>query len=192
MISGVVTGNEYADLTKQDAHLPQGQTILSGHAPFSVSTDYTALGRTAELSAVRTVVGNDVFYSVLGLPTLVPTEVVFTVNAVERYTTILRYSALTENDKTVYYLNGNPDTSEFLLRLSDDCEITGIDRNGDNVLDAVVAYSYLRGTVASISPLTVSVRDGRYPAVALSGVNGLTQDGECRCLYLGGTYYVLP
>ncbi len=190
--SGVVTGNEFADLTKQDARLPQGQTILSGHAPFSVSTDYTALGRTAELSAVRTVVGNDVFYSVLGLPALVPTEAVFTVNAVDRYTTILRYSTLTANDRTDYYLNGNPDTSEFLLRLGDDCEITGLDRNGDNVLDAVIAYNYQRCTVASIDPLTVSAADGQHPAVALSGVTGLKKDGDCRCLYLGGTYYVVP
>ena len=190
--SGVVTGNEYADLTQKDTRLPQGQTVLSGHAPFNVSTDYTALGRTAELSAVRTVVGNDVFYSVLGLPALVPSEAVFTVNAVDRYTTILRYSTLNTDDRTVYSLNGNPDTAEFLLRLGDDCEITGIDRNGDSVLDAVIAYSYRRGTVASIDPLTVLVEGERHPAAALSGVSGLKQDGDCRCLYLGGTYYVVP
>ena len=190
--SGVVTGNEYADLTRQDARLPQGQTILSGHAPFSVSTDYTALGRTAELSAVRTVVGNDVFYSVLGLPELVPSEVVFTVNSVERYTTILRYSTLTANAKTVYYLDGNADTEEFLLRLGEDCEITGLDRNGDNVLDAVIAFNHLRGVVASEEPLRVSVGSEQHPVVTLDGVGTLRKGSECRCLHLGGVYYVLP
>ena len=190
--SGVVTGNEFADLTRKDGRLEQGRTVLKGHAPFSVSTDYTALGRTAELTAVRTVAGNDVFYSVLGIPALVPTEELFTVNGSEAYASILRYSGVTVGTGTEYYLNGNLDTQDFLIRLNDDCTVTGIDRNGDNVLDAVIAYNYLHGTVASEEPLRVSVPDGQKPAVALGGVSGLTKGQECRCLFLGGNYYIVP
>lgn len=190
--SGVVTGNEFADLTRTDGSLEPGQTALLDHAPFSVSTDYTALGRTAELTAVRTVVGNDVFYSVLGIPSLVPAEEVFSVNGVETYASILRYSGVSVSAETEYYLNGNRDTQDFLIRLGDDCAITGIDRDGNGVLDAVLAYNYLRGTVISEKPLVVSVPDGRETAVAMSGASGLKRGSNCRCLLLGGTYYIVP
>lgn len=189
--SGVVTGNEYADLTQKDACLERGRTVLLGHAPFSVSTDYFALGRTAELTAVRTVVGNDVFYSVLGIPAIVPTEEVFSVNSMEDYASILRYSGVSVNAETEYYLNGNRDSQDFLIRLGEDCVITGIDRDGDSVLDAVLAYNYLSGMIASEEPLRVFAGDGQYPAV-LSGVDSAVKGSECRCLYLGGTYHVVP
>ena len=141
---------------------------------------------------MRTVVGNDVFYSVLGIPALVPTEVVFTVSSESDYITILRYTGVIAGEGTEFYLNGNLDAQDFLIRLGDDCTITGIDRNGDTVLDAVIAYTYLRGTVVSEEPLRVSVPDGQKPAVALGGVSGLTKGQECRCLFLGGNYYIVP
>jgi len=189
--SGVVTGNEYADLTRKDASLERGRTVLLGHAPFSVSTDYSALGRTAELTAVRTVVGNDVFYSVLGLPAIVPTEEVFSVNNLEDYVSILRYSEVSVNEETEFYLNGNRETQDFLIRLSDDCSITGIDRDGNGVLDAVLAYNYLSGMVASEEPLRVFADGGQHPAVLL-GASEIAKGSECRCLHLGGTYYIVP
>ncbi|MBQ3072469.1 MAG: S-layer homology domain-containing protein [Oscillospiraceae bacterium] len=189
--TGVVTGNEYADLTREDACLERGQTVLQGHAPFPVSTGYSALGRTAELTATRTVVGNDVFYNVLGIPAIVPTEEIFSVNGSEAYASILRYANISVNAETEYYLDGNRDSQDFLIRLEEDCVITGIDRDGNGVLDAVLAYNYHRGTVLSAEPLRVFVGDGQYPAV-LCGVDSVTEGGECRCLQLGGTYYIVP
>lgn len=188
--SGVLTGNEYADLTAQDARLADGTSKLAGHTPFKLSTSYTLLGRTVEFYAVRSQSGNDTHYTPIGLPSPSAGETAFTAPSIEGYTTVLQFSQYKTDRNTAYYYNGNASDEGFLGRILEDCSITGIDRNGDLILDVVVAMDFRNGTFTDLDPLTVSAGGVSKPAVLMGGPIAPQLGESVRCFTMGGRYYI--
>ena len=185
--SGILTGNDFADLTVKDSRLPDGTSKLEGHMPFRLSTPYTMLGRTIEFYAVRT----DYGYTPIGLPSLAPGEEAFVATSIDGYTTVLRYSPYKTSRTTEYYYNGNRSDEGFLGQILDDCSITGIDRDGDRMIDVIVAMDFRNGAFTSLEPLTVSAGGNTLPARVLDGSAVTPKLGEVvRCFSMSGMYYI--
>ena len=188
--TGILTGNDMADLTVKGGHLEDGTSKLAGHNVFRVSTPYTMLGRTVELYALRRISGNTVTYTPIGRPTANPTEVAFTANSIDGYLTVLQLSRYQTDGHTVYYYNGDPSDATFLGYIREDCSIMGIDRNGDHVLEAIMAVDFVDGTVSSTAPLQVSSGGKSAEARCLEGAMQPAQGQTVRCLHLGGRYFI--
>ena len=189
--SGVLEANEYADLTEAGGRLEQGKSRLANHAAFDVSTPYEFLGRRVELYAIRTTIGTNNFYTVVGEPHLTDTEQVATVNNEESYLMALRYAAISEQSSTEYYLNGDRTSSDFMAVLEDDCHILVIDRDGDKKLDIVLATNYCQGTVTAAEPLTISSGDQTLAGGFFGEVRPLQPGDTVRCAAVGGRFCVL-
>lgn len=186
---GVLIANEFADLTQQGGALEKGMSKLEGHTAARFSTPYTLLGRTLELTTVRTDVDGETRYLVVGNPSLPGSEETCEAKSSGDYVIVLRYLGYTTDGETQYYLNGDPSDVGFLTQIGEDCVITGIDRNGDKRLDAVVVWNYEQATVRSDAPLQVSVGGTAYDAVSLTD-DAVAVGDAVRCLRIGNICYL--
>ena len=187
---GVLVANEYADLTKAGGALNAGMSKLAGHTAAAFATDYMLLGRTLELTTIRSGEEGETHYTVIGNPSLPGGEETCVATSASDYVIVLRYFGYTTNAATQYYLNGDATNETFLTRLGDDCVITGIDRNGDRVLDAVVTWNYTQGTVRSTEPLQI-LADGSVTDVIALTDEAIAAGDQVRCLKMGGRYYLV-
>ena len=186
---GVLIANEYADLTKAGGALEKGMSKLAGHTAAAFSTDYMLLGRTLELTTIRSNFDGEALYTVIGNPSLPGGEDACVMESARDYVVVLRYLGYTTTAATQYYLNGDATNESFLTQLGSDCIITGIDRDGDKRLDAVVAWNYEQGVINETDPLQVSVDGALHPAEALTSAPVSVGD-SVRCLQMGGKYFL--
>ena len=145
--TGVLTGNEYADLTGSDAKLPAGTTKLAGHKEFAVSSDLSLIGRTVDIYMKDG--------RVVGIPCFVTGELYYTFENAQALSKLLTGGALSMADDVQYYYNYNEAGAEILSRSG--TRFTVIDHDSDMKLDTVLAVSVQEATVISVSPLRVQV-----------------------------------
>lgn len=188
--AGVLEANEFSDLTQTGGKLETGKSRLKGHAAFDVTTPYGFLGRMVEIYAVRITVGAANYYRVIGVPRLTDTETAFTVASEENYLMALRYAGISTGTATEFYYNGDAVGEDFLVLLGDDCVITAVDRNGDKILDAVLATDYVNGTVKSVMPLTISCADTTLPGDWFSEETALKVGDTVRCAAIGNVFWI--
>ncbi|MBQ7566411.1 MAG: S-layer homology domain-containing protein [Oscillospiraceae bacterium] len=182
---GVLMANEYADLSRVGGALEKGMSKLAGHTEAALPTAYTLLGRTLEFYTRRSGADGAVRYTVIGNPSLSAGENTCVATSADDYILVLRYSGYAPRAGTEYYYNGDPTDESFLTRLGSDCTITGVDRDGDKQLDAVVVWDYITGTVQSTAPLRVTVGGVTRDAAALTDAAYKTGDAV-RCLITAG------
>lgn len=180
---GVLMANEFADLTRAGGALDRGMSKLAGHTEAGVPTSYMMLGRTLEFYTRRTDAGGAVRYTVIGNPSLTAGEQTCYATSADDYILVLRYSGYAPRAGTEYYYNGDPTDESFLTRLGSDYTITGVDRDGDRQLDAVVVWDYQTATVTSTNPLRVVSGGAEMAATALTDAK-LTKGDAVRCLVL--------
>lgn len=188
--SGVLEANEFADLTAAGGRLEAGYSRLQGHAAFQVSTPYEFLGRTVEMYTIHDSVGATNYYSVIGIPHLADVDQAFTTQDEQGYLLALRYAGVYANEATEYYLNGDRTGSDLVAKLGADCAITAVDRNGDKLLDAVLASDYEAGTVISAEPLTIACGDRTLPGGFLGEERALQPGESIRCIIAGGVCWI--
>lgn len=188
--AGVLEANEYADLTQKGGKLETGKSRLKGHTAFDVTTPYEFLGRMVEIYAVRITVGAANYYRVIGIPRLTDADKAFTVAGEESYLIALRYAGISTGSGTTYYHNGDLAGEDIVAALGSDCTITAVDRNGDKVLDIVLATDYQSGTVTSTDPLTISSGSSVLPGGWISEETAVSVGDTVRCAAIGGVFWV--
>jgi len=145
--TGVMTGNECADLTTDGGTLEAGTTKLAGHKAFQVSSDLSLLGRTV-----------DIFVrdgSVVGLPCAAAGEVAHTFSQADNMAATLATTGYRTTAETEYYSNFDRADAGILDELPAGALVTVIDHTGDQKIDVVLVTSFEKATVAGASPLTV-------------------------------------
>ena len=145
--TGVLTGNEYADLTTYDGKLAQGVTKLAGHKEFAVSSDLSLLGRNVDIYVKDG--------RVVGMPCAVSGELSYTLASAAELSSMLSSGAFGMDADAAYYYNFNEAGSDIVTRTG--ARITVIDHDGDLKFDTVLVNTCQEGTVTSVSPLRVSV-----------------------------------
>ena len=167
--TGVVTGNECADLISAGSALAPGMTKLAGHKEFAVSSDANLLGRTVDLFVKNG--------KVVGLPCVLISEISHTFTSAQDMEKVLADTDYQMTADTQYYWNFDPADASMLQSLPADVRITVIDRTGDQRIDTVLAYSCETAVVSAVSPLTVRLA-GKETAVVPFSSSDLFAPGE--------------
>ena len=155
--TGVLTGNECADLTESGQALNAGQTRLAGHKLFEVSTGLGLLGRSVDIYMRDG--------QIIGVPCWSVSETYFTFSHADELKTACESGGFSLSDDTEYYHNFDRADPQLLSHLSSDDYITVIDHDADNVFDIVLVITSRMAVVVSTQPLAVKV-DGAQRVVA--------------------------
>lgn len=188
--SGVLEGNEFADIRKHGGRLDKGLSRIQGHAAFEVSTPYEFLGRTVEMYTLHDSVGATNYYTVIGIPHLADVEESFVAHDREGYLLALQYAGAYADETTEYYLNGDKAPAALMEELPENCQITAVDRNGDKHLDAVLLSVYQTAEVLSTEPLRLTVGELTLPGGFLGEARTLQPGDSVRCLVAGGICWI--
>lgn len=145
--TGVLTGNEFADLTGTDARLDAGTTKLAGHKAFAASSDLSMLGRNVDIYVKDG--------RVVGMPCVVSSELSYTFENAQALGKLLSGGAFSMAEDAQYYYNFNQTSAEVLSRAN--ARMTVIDHDGDMQFDTVLAVGCQEAVVTAVSPLTVDL-----------------------------------
>lgn len=188
--AGLLEANEYADLTKPGTRLADGMSKLEGHSPFAVSTPYSFLGRMVEIYTVRTTVDGVSSYKVIGIPHLADSNKVFTTTDEEMFLLTQRFSGVSVDSTTEYYYNAEHSDETLFGKMGDDCQITAVDRDQDNRLDAVMVTDFRDGTVIATDPITIGSGNLTLPGGFFDTPRPVQAGEIVRCAAIGGRFLV--
>ena len=178
--TGILTGNEDADLTSYDGRLEAGMTKLAGHKEFAVSSDLSLIGRSVDIYVQDG--------RVVGMPCYVSSELYYTFENAQELTKLLSGGAFSMADDAQYYYNYNEASSDVLTRSG--VQLTVIDHDGDLRFDTVLAVSGQQGTVRSVNPLRVAVGEAVYDAEKYCTSDAFREGESVWYLEIGGRGFV--
>ena len=181
--TGVLTGNEYADLTGgAGARLDAGMTKLAGHKAFAVSSDLSLLGRNVDIY-VRD-------GQVVGMPCYVTSELYYTFESAQALGKLLSGGAFSMDENAQYYYNFSEAGSEVLSRSG--ARMTVIDHDGDMKFDTVLAVSCQEAVVMSVAPLEVKLGETTQSAEKYSLSDAFSVGDAVWYMDIGGRGFIQP
>jgi hypothetical protein len=180
--TGVMTGNECADLTTAGGKLELGMTKLAGHKEFAVSSTPDLLGRTVDVYVKNG--------KVVGLPCALVSEVCHTFGSVQEMKKTLSDAGYQMTADTQYYLNFDPADAGVLEKLPEHVRIAVIDRTGDQRVDMVLIVGCEAATVASLDPLTAEKAGQRAAVEPYSSSDVFTPGEEVWYSEIRGAGYI--
>jgi hypothetical protein len=182
--TGVMTGNECADLTAADGgKLDAGTTKLAGHKLFEVSSDLSLLGRTVDIFVQKG--------KVVGLPCLASGEIAQTFSQSQKLADTLKTTGYRTTAETEYYSNFVRTDEKILDSLPAGALVTVVDHTGDKKIDVVLVTAFEKASVVRVDPLTV-LHGGTETAAKQYCASDFFRPGDS-ALYteIGGVGYVL-
>ena len=180
--TGVLTGNEFADLTGTDARLDAGTTKLAGHKAFAVSSDLSMLGRNVDIYVKDG--------RVVGMPCIVSSELYYTFESAQALGKLLSGGAFSMDENAQYYYNFNQTGAEVLSRTN--ARMTVIDHDGDMKFDTVLAVSCQEAVVTAVSPLTVDLGQTVQSAEKYSLSDAFSVGDKVWYMDIGGRGFIQP
>ena len=177
--TGVVTGNECADLTQSGGRLAQGVTKLAGHREFQVASDLSMLGRSVDIY-VRD-------GQVIGIPCRASEEVYYTFTDTDAPLDVCADVGYSVSSSTQYYYNFAPATDEIMQHLPSGAGVTVVDHTGDYTIDVVLVTDCRTETVKAVSPLTVS---GAGTVEQFDAGEAFRVGDRVACMDVRGTTYI--
>ena len=146
----VIVANDKASLTGEP--LEEGYTQLAEHRAFQVTTDFDAIGRTAEIFLKDG--------EVVGQPRYSVTENRAVLGSTQQLQELMQVSGFKTDGETKYYVNFEPATARCLTDSYDRCEITVLDYERDGVFDLVLVSAWQVVTITELEPLFVNIGGG--------------------------------
>ena len=180
--TGVLTGNEFADLTGTDARLDAGTTKLAGHKAFAVSSDLSMLGRNVDIYVKDG--------RVVGMPCVVSSELSYTFENAQALAKLLSGGAFSMAEDAQYYYNFNQTGAEVLSRAN--ARMTVIDHDGDMKFDTVLAVSCQEAVVTAVSPLTVDLGQTVQSVEKYSLSDAFSVGDKVWYMDIGGRGFIQP
>ena len=179
--SGVLTGNECADLTQAGGTLAQGATKLEGHREFDVSSGLDLVGHQ---TAVYVRSGK-----ILGAPAASVQERTLEIRDTSKLEKISAGNGFRLTAQTEYFKNYVPASASALQELPEGAVVQLLDHDGDGSVEVALILSGFESVVTDTDPLTL--RGGRR-AEPFSASDPPVSGESVTCIEVGGTLYALP
>lgn len=179
--TGVVTGNQCADLTTGGV-LEAGLTKLEGHTAFRVDTDLNMVGQCVDLYVRDGVV--------IGTPCASASAVSYTFESYKEFKDLCDLTDYQLDPKAAVYQNYAPAEASILETLPANSTITVLDQNGDQQFEWVLVVTYQTAAVESVSPLTIRVSGSAAEAQPIRTGDRFTAGQSVRAVQVAEQWYI--
>lgn len=180
--TGILTGNEYADLTTAGGKLEVGLSKLAGHKEFEVSTDLSLVGRCVDIY-VRD-------GQVIGTLCTSAGTASYTFSDLAALNQACQLTGYSIAEDATYYINYAPTGSEVLYQLIGSEEIVVLDQDGDYAFDQILVIPFVSGVVEQAEPLQVRVNGSTVSALAYQFGDCFQKDQPVQCVQVNGQWFV--
>ncbi len=180
--TGVVTGNECADLTVPGGRLDEGVTKLEGHTAFQVSTDLNLVGQCVDVYVKDG--------QVVGTPCVSSSAVSYPFGSYQELENLLNLTDYSLAKDAAVYVNYIPAEAADLKTLPSSSVITVLDKDGDQKFEQVLAVTYQTCTVATSHPLTIQVSGSTVDAQSIQRGDAFVTGQNASCVQVADRWYV--
>lgn len=180
--TGVITGNECADLTVPGGRLDEGVTKLEGHTAFQVSTDLNLVGQCVDVYVKDG--------QVVGTPCVSTAAVSYPIGSYQELLNLLKLTDFQLAKDVAVYVNYMPAEAEDLKTLPENTILTVLDWNGDQQFEQVLAVSYEICTVVTSNPLTIQVGGSTVEAQSVQRGDTFAAGQNASCVQVADRWYV--
>lgn len=179
--TGVVTGNQCADLTTGGV-LDEGLTKLEGHTAFQVASDLSLVGQCVDIY-VRD-------GEVVGTPCASASAVSYTFGSYKELSDLCQRTDYQLDPDAAVYLNYAASEAAVLETLPANSTITVLDQDGDQAFEWVVAVTYQAATVEKIAPLTIQVEGNAVEAVPVQSGDRFSAGQSVLAVQVAEQWYI--